>query len=320
MKSVTVDFHVHAFFRRSPARVPQLEAAAGVSQKKSLRRRARAWLKPWVRSAHQVQTVLRHLPEPLRKGLDQLASLVPLAHLGFESTLGDLQEAMLEAEVDYSVLIAHPPFIQNEFVLAASQQNPRLIAAVNIPKTAARPAQLLKQFHQNGARLLKIHAASDGEGIRSPRYKSLLRMAQDLGMPVILHTGCLHSRLLYRNPELCSAEKFKPWFQTYSKTQFILAHMNFHEPTQALDLGEAFENVWVDTSWQPTEVIGEAVRRMGPNRVLFASDWPLLGNNMAVGKRRVLEAVSTGLLNPEQAQLILGRNAIKLLGMSGDAS
>src|SRR5262249_55470294 len=150
-----------------------------------------------------------------------------------------------------------------------------------------RPAQALKSCAKKGARLLKIHPAADGEGPDSPRYRAMLEVAESLNLPVIIHTGCMHSRVLYRDPEMGKAERFAPWFEAYPQTSFILAHMNFHEPETAIDLAEKYANVFVDTSWQPTEVIAEAVRRMGARKILFATDWPFIGNNLSIGVDRV---------------------------------
>jgi predicted TIM-barrel fold metal-dependent hydrolase len=81
----------------------------------------------------------------------------------------------------------------------------------------------------------------------------------------------------------------------------------------ALDIAVEFRNVWVDTAWQPAEIIAEAARVIGPERVLFASDWPFLGNNIAVGLQRIRDCVDAGLLRENEAELILGRNAAGLL-------
>ncbi len=263
---------------------------------------------------------MRHLPELARDGLDELSTFFPLPSLLFESSAEDLKEAMGEANVDYSLVIAYPPLIDNDFVMEICRKNPKLIPVVNIPKKTARPGQVLKRYAEKGAKALKLHPASDGEGVDSTRYRALIRSASDLGLPIILHTGSLHSKLFYKDPSQGHAERFTKWFEIYSKTQFILAHMNFHEPNVALDLCEEFQNVWVETSWQPAEVIGEAVRRIGPERILFGSDWPFIGNNITVGRDRVRDCVNTGMLNQEQAKLILGENAVKLLGIKIDAS
>ncbi len=303
MPSPVIDIHAHAF--------PAIESV--VQAFHPVRRNARSWMRPLTDSLHQTQTLLRHLPAPIRIGLDQVAGLAPMAGLLVESTVDDLLESMEVNEVDQALLIAHPPLISNEFVMEACSHDPRLIPVVNIPKDTARPKMALKNFAKKGARALKIHTAADGEGVDSSRYRDLLATASDLGLFVILHTGCLHSNLIFKNPELSRAELFAPWFEEFRSLTFILAHMNFHEPEIAMNLVSEHANVHVDTSWQPAETIAEAVRRVGADRVLFGSDWPLLGNNISIGLQRIQDCVETRLITAEDSKKILGENAVRIL-------
>jgi predicted TIM-barrel fold metal-dependent hydrolase len=308
MSKLIIDSHVHVF----PDRWRQIAPEAAQAPIEELRKRARFWLKPVMNSLHKAQTVLRHLPKPALLALDELSGIAPLPTLLVEGTVSDLTEAMDEAGVDRALLIAHPPLINNDFVLDRCFEEPRLLPVVNIPIGTARPGNELKSFVAKGASALKIHPAADGEGADSPRYKALLKTADELGLPVIIHTGCLHTHLLYKNPDQGQAQRYAPWFETYKNVNFVLAHMNFHEPNIALDLMEEHANVYADTSWQPAEVIGEAVRRVGPERILFGTDWPFVGNNVAVGLARIRDCVESGTVTDEQADQILGANAVKL--------
>ena len=302
---VVIDFHVHAWPRKAI-----YEGWLG-----QLRKQGRRWWKPVSSSMHSMQTFVRHLPEPARRRLDELGSLTPIPGLLLESTIGDLIHAMQKSGVDRAVLIAHPPFISNDFVIEACRTYPELVPVVNITRDTLRPAVTLKAMVKRGAKALKIHTAADGEGPDSPRYNLLLKTAAELNLPVILHTGCIHSHVLYKQPQLGNAELFKPWFKEFRELRFILAHMNYHEPEIAFDLAEEHFNLYMDTSWQPAEVIGEAVRRIGADRVLFGTDWPYVGGNLAVGLGRIRECLEAGTLNQDQARAILGENAAKLLGI-----
>lgn len=305
-----IDFHAHVL----PAPpVGPLENYVSLDKIKQARKLARGLLRPLAGQLHQAQTVLRYLPEVALKGADQLSALLPLPSLLVESTAADLAEAMAEAKVDYTVIIAHPPLTSNELILRCVEENPRLIAAVNIPNKVQNPGEKLKEYVDRGAQVLKIHPAADGLDADAPKYAELLKAADELELPVILHTGCIHSKLLYRKPELGHVEHFASWFESHSKIKFVLAHMNFHRPQVALDLAEQYPNVWVDTSWQPAEMIGEAARRIGSERVLFGTDWPLVGHNIDIGINRIYEAADIGLLKPDDVDRILGGNAAKLL-------
>ncbi len=308
--ALIIDFNCHVF----PDLIKNSEmiSVEGVNRFKG---NARQWLRPVSRSVHGAQILLRHLPLFARNPLDAFSALLPFPGLMFESTPSDLYSAMDEAQVNFSVAIAQSPWISNEFVLSLAAENPRLIPVVNIPRGTSRPGQALKAWVGKGARAIKLHPALDGEDVNSPRYRSVLRAADDMNLPVIVHTGCVQSKLLYRSPSQAKAENFIKWYESFPNVRFILAYMNFHEPNTALDLCEEFPNLWVDTSSQPSEVIGEAVRRIGAERVLFGTDWPFLGSNLTLGKSRIQDAIDTGLLNQEQGRLILGENAAKILNL-----
>jgi predicted TIM-barrel fold metal-dependent hydrolase len=330
-----IDFHAHIFpnpIEKVLPHIPKLvpKGAAGdkirpymseMSLRMGLglgRRMARQFLQPVSEKMHSAQVWMRHLPSAVRHGLDSVGGVASLPRLLVESTTDDLIEAMDEAGVDQALVIAHPPFATNEMVLEACSMNPdRLIPVVNIAKGEDDPAAKFREYLELGARVLKIHAAADGEGVNSARYRALLEVAQERGIPVILHTGCIQNRLFYKDPSWGKVESFAPWFEAYREVTFVLAHMNFHEPMKALEMCELYSNLVVDTSWQPAEIIGEAVRRIGAERVLFGTAWPFVGQNIALGKSRIEEGVESGVYTREQADLVLGGNAVRILARAG---
>ena len=307
-----VDFHAHVF----PDKIKLGPSTGPIEEmRRDWKKKARGILKPLANTLHQSQPFLRMLPESIRKPFDEVASLAPLAGLLVESTAQDLKEAMSASGVDRALVIAHPPYLTNDQLMEICQENPKLIPAVNIPVGTERPGQVLRSLVTKGAKVLKIHAPNDGEGSESPRYRALLKVAMELGIPVVLHTGCIHSHVLYKDPELGNVKNFVGWFKTYPEIRFVLAHMNYHEPELALDLADEHPNLYVDTSWQPTETIGEAVRRIGAKRVLFGTDWPLVGNNIDIGIKRVRDCIETGTVSVAEADLIFGKNAECLLNL-----
>ena len=330
-----IDFHAHIFPNPIEKVIPQIprlvpEGGAGdkirpyvneMTLKMGLglgRRMARQFLEPLSQKMHTAQVWMRHLPPLVRHGLDSVGGVASLPRLLIESTAEDLIEAMDTAGVDQALVIAHPPYATNESVLEACAENPdRLIPVVNIAKSESDPAAKFREYLAQGAKVLKIHAAADGDGVDCPRYRALLEVAREARVPVILHTGCIQNRLFYKNPDCGRVEHFEPWFETYREITFVLAHMNFHEPMKALEICEQHPNVVVDTSWQPAEVIGEAVRRIGAERVLFGTDWPFVGQNLTLGKSRIEDGVEARVFTREEADLVLGGNAARILSGAG---
>jgi hypothetical protein len=296
-----VDFQVHVFPAGPLSRLKS-------QVHRSLQRQIKQWVQPVSGSLHRIQPYLRYLPRFARSSLDRLNPVVPLPGLLLESSVDDLVEALDGSKVDRALVMPRLPFVSNDFVLETCQMNPRLLPIVELSgRHASR--KVLRTYANRGAKVLSFTPQFGGRSspqVRS-QERSLIRTAEDLGIPILV-----------KLPKRLSPEKRKAvskFFKTYRTPHFILAHMNFHDPDQALDLCEEYPNLWVDSSWQPAEAIGEAARRIGANRVLFGSGWPFVGNNIQVGRSRIQECLDIGLLNESQSRLILGRNAAKLLGL-----
>ena len=316
--SQIIDCHAHVLPDPLAQLVTKINPNHGVRELldkrlSQLRRQARGWLTPVSSSLHHMQTLIRYLPDSARRSLDRISTVVPLPSLLVESTPADLKEAMDAAKVQRALIIAHPPVSSNEFVLEVCQNNQALIPVVRILPGAQPLRGQLKKYVKQGAKALKIHPSADGKGASAREYKTLLREAADLFLPVIVHTGCVHAPL-YKDPDQSEAAKFNSWFKTYPQIKFILAHMNFHTPDHAIDLAEEYQNVYVDTSWQPAEIIGEAHRRLGAEKILFGSDWPFIGHNLTIGINRIYECVNAGTITQTSASQILGGNALRIFG------
>jgi len=289
---VRIDFHVHAYPFPSlpePARLPFIFGRAWV----------RHTLEPLARGYQDFHAKLRHLPAPLRVALEA-GTLTGAGALGLvaHSSIDDLMAAMDEAQIDHALLVAHPPFIPNAWALdSARDSNDRLSVAVRTQDPTA-----LRSFIDGGAKALKIHSTADLKRPGDPSYLPVLEVCAELDVPVIIHTGT------GANPK-----GFEPWFEAFPRLPFVLAHLNFHDPESAYGVGERHANVRVDTSWQPAETVSEAVRLLGADRVLMASDWPFVGANLKVARERVEEARRGELLSAEAADRVMGGNARELL-------
>ncbi len=271
---------------------------------------------PWSRGFHRAQPWMRWLPKPARVPLEWAGTLWAGASLAIQGLFTDLQDQLNSGRIDRALLIAHPPNVPNALVLELASQDPRVIPVISAAGETS-PAESFPRYAEQGARGLKIHAAADGMAPDSPHFEAAIEAARGLGWPVLLHTGCIHGPL-FKNPEYGNAEAFEPLFDRFPEVNFILSHMNLHQPRIAMDLAERFPNVHLETSWQPMEVISEAVRRVGAERVLFGSDWPIGGQNVQVGLNRIEDCLETGTLRLEDAQLILGGNAARLFGISDE--
>ena len=103
----------------------------------------------------------------------------------------------------------------------------------------------------------------------------------------------------------------------YPAAKIILGHMghgNIIYINGAIDVAERNANVYLETSGMPMHTkIAEAMRRVGPDKVLFGSDAPFHEIGVEVRK------VQVSGLSDEDVTRVLERNARKLFFGDEDA-
>ena len=278
----------------------------------SVKKWGKFWASPVSRALHEAQPWVRFLPPIGRSVVQELGALAPLSHLLFESSLSDLQDSLDRNQIDRCVIVSDPTRVDNSELIRYAKDDPRLVPAIRVPLNS-NVKEVIEAAHAENVRLLQIHTAADGLDPTCDFYQAQIDTASKLGWTIIVQTGKPSARLVYKKPENAAIERFENWFKNWPGTSFVIARMNFDDPDSAIDFAERFPNLFLETSWQPTETVAEAVRRIGADRILFGSDWPILGNNQRVGIHRIQDAVSSQMISEEDGRKILGKNAEKLL-------
>jgi len=109
-----------------------------------------------------------------------------------------------------------------------------------------------------------------------------------------------------------------PLITSYPDLTIVCAHWGGGLPFYALmpEVKKAMNNVFFDTSASPflytPQVYNQVIQLVGADKVLFGSDYPLLGQG------RLLKEIESLDLPEETARLILSGNAQKVLGIKAD--
>ncbi len=228
-----------------------------------------------------------------------------------------LVELLDEAGVDYGVVMAEeapitPGLLTNEYVADLCRGSKRLIPMASInPYLEQRPAaELTRLVREEGFRALKLYPSFQYFYPNEPLVYPIYAAAQELGIPVMLHTGWAFfpgSRLKYAHPLLLDDVAVD-----FPRLPLILAHggrpLWFEE---AYYLARLHENVYIDVSGLPPNRLLDYFPELEriADKLLFGSDWPGLptsiGQNIA-GIRRLS-------LRPETLQKLFWENAARLL-------
>jgi len=120
---------------------------------------------------------------------------------------------------------------------------------------------------------------------------------------------------VYQGKGTMTPEKLLSFIDCFPGTTVICAHWGGGLPFYAMmpEVGEALANVYFDTAASPflyqPEVYRVVAGLVGVERVLFGSDYPLLGQ-----KRAIDDATAAGLTEDEMS-LVLSGNACRLLDL-----
>jgi predicted TIM-barrel fold metal-dependent hydrolase len=296
-----IDFHVHIY--------PRIPWPGSIDP---LRQHLTRLLRPVSKAQQQAQTWLRKLPQAVRHLTDELGVPMVLPHLLVESDVFDLEREMQREGVSRAVVVPHPPLISNDFVFYESKRIDGIIPATFIDPATMKTASDLDAFYNRGVRLFKINPLQSGVPVEAPFYKEFLSYLNSKKAILLIHTGALSSHL-FKLPNTGNIAEYQNWFRDYPDIRFIAAHMNFHDPDVAIQMAQRFNNLYLLTSWQPAETLKKAIKTLGADRILFASDWPLLGENIRTQKARLVSLVEKGDLPEEDLVAIFSGNAKKLL-------
>lgn len=170
-------------------------------------------------------------------------------------------------------------------------------------------------LHERGIRALKVHPPHQlvhaNDYVRgNERLRAIYEAAQEVGMPVIVHTGTSMfpgARNRFAHPldldDVC---------QDFPDLQVVMAHGGRPLWTrEAFFLLRRFPNLWLDVSGIPPGRMGEWFPRLFEvrDRVLYGSDWPGPGPKELGDNVRAFGEV--GLAKPMR-ELLFEENALRL--------
>jgi predicted TIM-barrel fold metal-dependent hydrolase len=246
--------------------------------------------------------------------------LLPTQPIGTDA----LRKLDAAAGVQQSALIVMAPKgepektrAQNDAVLAAAARSQnRFYPVVSVHPADGDVALMeLERVAGLGAKEVKLHPNTQNFDVSDPGVGSVVERCGELGLVVLFDS--------YKPWDPAEMGKFMLLAIQHPKTKIVLAHMGYTYFREAVSfstlhrLGMA-DNVWFDISAIATTFAGSPVqaelvwtmRKVGMNRILFGSDWPVYTPKEAEAAVRHL-----GLTAVEQRQ-VFHDNAAQLLRLS----
>lgn len=192
------------------------------------------------------------------------------------------------------------------YIAGACARYPRLIGYARMSPRHGQLAvrELERGFRDLGMKGLKLHPVSYVMHPTSPATLALIRLAAEWHAPTLFHCGDEEFSLPL---QIAQAAALVP------EAQIILGHMGgYFHVEDAIQAAKQYPNLILETSAMPyPAMIARAVREVGADRVLFASDGPGCDPSIEVAKVRAAG------LSAEQERLLFAGNIQRLLDRVG---
>jgi len=191
----------------------------------------------------------------------------------------------------------------NEYVQKSIKANPDVLRGYFcVDPHEANASNKLEQAFRTGYKGLKLSPMTHQFSFSSKAIAELAELCGNYGYPVYTH-------VVY-SPGASTA-KFAALAKQFPKTNFILGHMGFGPADQdGLEAAIALNNYFLETSTGNFLHIQEAVKKVGPSKIIFGSEFPLSHPVVEIKKILLLD------LSDGDKERILGGNISLLLNLN----
>lgn len=179
------------------------------------------------------------------------------------------------------------------------------------PNKGAMGASSLREACENlGFKGVKIHPYAARIYPNDPRVYPIYRAAEDLGIPVLFHSGPgpVGTKIDYCRPIFIDDVALN-----FPNLKIIIAHFSGPWYMEAHALAWRHENVYVDISFYPEAFIRslpwQLFEETIPDKILFGTDYPFNRPDERV------EMVDRLPVSGKTKKMILGENARRVLGL-----
>ncbi|MFA6450809.1 MAG: amidohydrolase family protein [bacterium] len=227
-------------------------------------------------------------------------------------TAPNLLEEMDRCGVERSVLLAMDlpgSMTASEGHIRAAGDGRRLIPFCGVSPRSLRWERHVEKCLAMGAKGLKYHPYINVMAPDHPMAIRLFRRWSRSGLPILFHTahnGVEPSVLR----QFSHIELYQKTLRRLSDSVFVLGHAGMGFFREAVAMAKEHGNTYLEIGGQPPDVVRELIDTIGPDRIMYGSDWPVYPLAMPLSK---IFIATEG--DPESRRKILYENAQRLLNL-----
>lgn len=236
-----------------------------------------------------------------------------------DGTITEAREHLVQYGVDAGVLLpiaTRPGQQRNVNDWAARQNHGRVISFGSVHPRDPEALSELDRIVALGLKGIKLHPDYQDFFVDDPYLYPVYEKIEDLGLPIVFHAGQdpYSPAVIHGKPSA-----FAKIAKEFPRLQIVAAHMGgigMYEESMEYIYTKNLPNLYVDTSMAHTYAemseIRLAIRMMGADHVLFASDMP-----WSSGQKAIANLENMGL-KPDELEKIFYKNAMNLLQIPAD--
>lgn len=234
-----------------------------------------------------------------------------------EGTINALKQSMSKAGVNLSVLqpIALKPqqtIKMNRWV--ASVTCDQITGFGTIHPDFSGWKQEIKWLVNQGFKGVKFHADCQNYFVDDPHMLNIYEAVLNAGLIIIFHSGV---DLAFSEPFRCTPSRLKNVTGIFPGAPLIAAHMGGYRYWDEVEKHLLGRDIYLDTAYSIHELglekASKIIKQHGPEKILFATDFPWRDHDMDISLIKSLN------LSSKEIDGILGNNASRILGFNDNA-
>jgi predicted TIM-barrel fold metal-dependent hydrolase len=201
----------------------------------------------------------------------------------WEATLENTTRQLNENQLAGIVMLPVLPNTSFEEYLAASKLDPRIIpfTAADMDLPIDQMQAKLRRDIGRGAKGLKLHPILQDVRLLDNRMHAAADVFAEVDLPVVIHVG---EEIYYAEDEPYPRDASKGSMKDFvefakMRKQYNQVLVAAHCAAHAKDLMEGckgLDTIYADTSFCSVAAARESIKYMGPNRVMFGTDYPFI--------------------------------------------
>jgi len=236
----------------------------------------------------------------------------------FTGSLQNFLRSMKQANISHSVSLPVPPNVNFSDIQPVAAKHPCIIPFTGVDFSRKYDVEVaLHSDVKAGAKGMKLHPILQREKLTSQKTYEAVESFASHSLPILIHTGVCYYYTAFTDkqhrerPLFGDIKDVMKLIVDFPSVNFILGHAGLLQWDELKQSVGSAKNVWVDGTFRNSVGLRELVRVLGPEKVLFGSDWPWGNRKPAL---KILRQAFKGDYHLERR--ILFKNAAELIGFS----